>query len=235
MRRPLDAPLELADVQEITAADFDLDNATNQALEQRPEIHLAEIQIDVNRKNVQMARSDYYPVVSVQYQNTQAGDHPGLGGSQFTEAWQWNVAAVASWRFWDWGETYHDVQAKKRDVNIAQNDLKLLKDAVKLEVKQAYLNMNASKKNISVAKKAVEQAEESYRMSYERYREQVATNTELLDAETDLTQARINYYTALYDFNTDVAALQRAIGVDYYAAPPAPVEPAEEDSEPRGQ
>jgi outer membrane protein len=52
-------------------------------------------------------------------------------------------------------------------------------------------------------------------MNEERYKYQVATATDVLDAVTLLTQARVNYYSALSDFNVAKARLERAMGRMY--------------------
>ena len=72
------------------------------------------------------------------------------------------------------------------------------------------ISKNRSK--IPAAKKAVEQGEENLRVSNERYNAQVTTSTEVLDAQTLLTQARVNYFSALYDHHLAKAALLRAVG-----------------------
>ncbi len=59
---------------------------------------------------------------------------------------------------------------------------------------------------------SIEQAEENLRMNEERYKYQVATATDVLDAVVLLAQARVNYVSALADFNIAKAALDRAMG-----------------------
>ena len=49
-------------------------------------------------------------------------------------------------------------------------------------------------------------------MSYGRYRVGEASPTELKDAENIYEQAQLNYYTALYEYNSAKAQLEKAIG-----------------------
>jgi outer membrane protein TolC len=79
-------------------------------------------------------------------------------------------------------------------------------------VKQAYLEMLRSEKNVGVSETSIAQAEENLRMNEERYKYQVATATDVLDAVVLLAQARVNYVSALADFNIAKAALDRAMG-----------------------
>ena len=41
----------------------------------------------------------------------------------------------------------------------------------------------------------------------------VGTNLDVMDAQEKLTQAQTNYYTALYNYNSSKADLDRAMGI----------------------
>ena len=58
----------------------------------------------------------------------------------------------------------------------------------------------------------VKQAKENYELSYGRYRVGEGSPTELKDAENFYEQAQLNYYTALYQYNSAKAQLEKAIG-----------------------
>jgi len=214
LRREMDTPVVIEDILLYKPFDKVLSECTSQALELRPEIKAARRQIEITGQNVRLAESGYYPSVALSYNQTQAGDIWTVDGSPYHEAHSWNVVAVASWNFWEWGRTRDEVQASRSEVSKAEYALIQVNDAVRLEVKQSYLSLEAAGKNIFVAQKAVEQAQEYYRMSEERYREQVATSTEVTDAETLLSTARSNYYRTLYQYNLAWAALERAMGLD---------------------
>lgn len=216
LRRDMDAPVRLEDILSYKPFGKGLDEAIKTGLGSRPEVQLARRQIEVNEQKVTAAKSGYYPSVSLRYTYTKEGDKWNVDGSPYHDANAWNIAAVASWNFWEWGRTRDEVQVNRTEVSKAGHALTQVQDAVQLEVKRSYLAMEAAEKNIQVATKALEQAEENYRMNEERYREQVATFTEVMDAETLLTSARTNYVSALYQFNLAVATLERAMGLDQY-------------------
>ena len=58
----------------------------------------------------------------------------------------------------------------------------------------------------------VKQAKENYELSYGRYRVGEANPIELKEAQTTYQTAQLNYYGALYQYNTAKAALEKAIG-----------------------
>ena len=68
------------------------------------------------------------------------------------------------------------------------------------------------KNQIPVAILQVKQAKENYELSYGRYRVGEANPIELKEAQTSYQTAQLNYYSALYQYNSAKAALEKAIG-----------------------
>ncbi len=212
LARPINVPVEIEDVQDFRPATQSFSEDVNEAFEQRPEIRALEVRLAQTEQSRRLAGSDYYPDISLQYDYIQEGDEPYVEGSTVHDANRWQVTAVLSWTFFEWGKTRSAV----REVDSARMQLlrtrSALEDQIRLEIKQAYLDLFEAEKNIPTTTKAVEQAEENLRVSRERYEAQVATSTEVLDAQTLLTQARTNYYRALYSHHLARARLERAIG-----------------------
>ncbi len=212
LARPLDAPMELEDVYAYIPAVLGLDDYVDQAMHTRPELEALAVRLDEVRQRERLARSEYYPEVSMQYDYIKEGDEPYVEGSAVHEGNRWQVMAVLSWTFFEWGKTSSAVE----EVKSLQRELlqvrSALQDRIRLEIKQAYLDLSEAEKNIPTTRKAVEQAEENLRVSRERYQAQVATSTEVLDAQTLLTRARTNYYRALYSHHLAKARLLRAAG-----------------------
>ena len=87
-------------------------------------------------------------------------------------------------------------------------------DAVQLDVRNCYFNLREAEKRISTTQVAVAKAEEDYHIAQVRYEAGVGTNTDVLDAQVALREARNNFNTALYDYNTSKSALQTAMGIE---------------------
>ena len=73
--------------------------------------------------------------------------------------------------------------------------------------------MKAAEANIQTAAAAIMQAENRYTIAQVRYEEGVDILLAVTDAQEKLTQARTNYCTALYEYNLNKAALEKAMGV----------------------
>ena len=212
LSRPINEPVQVEDILNYQPEAGDFDVHLNSALKNRPEIRVFDINLLQTDQQKKLARSKYFPEMAVTYDYIKEGDHPDVAGSPFHDKGRWQVMAVCSWTFWEWGKTHYSVKEQesiKRQLIQARS---AFIDQIGLEIKQAVLELSTTEKNIPTTKKAVEQAEENLRVSQERYKAQVTTSTEVLDAQTLLTQARTNYYNSLYDHNLAKAKLLRAIG-----------------------
>lgn len=210
LRRDINATLKIKDILEYKPFQIGFEESLKEALKERPEIKNAELKIEQANENVKIAKGSFFPTITLSGNYIRASDEPSLMGDIRSE--RWTVQALATFTIWDWGKRAYKVGEAKVKVTQAQDSKTQLVENIILEVKNAYLNMLVAEKNISVAEKAIEQAEENLRMNEERYKYQVATATDVLDAVTLLTQARVNYYSALSDFNIAKAKLERAMG-----------------------
>jgi len=207
LRRPINSPVKLEDIQDFSPFEHNLEYCLQMAEENRVEIKMANIDIALAEKDIKLAQKDYYPTVSL------IGSYYKIG-----EEWNveddslWDIRAVASWDFWEWGRTAYGV--KEKDSRLAQASLKKHQtlDDVSIEVQQAYLRTRAAEKFIATVETAIEQAKENFRINEERYKEQVATSTDVLIAQTLLSRTMTNYYSALYEYKIAKASLYRAMG-----------------------
>jgi len=213
LRREINAPLSVVDILEYKPFPLRFEESLEEALRQRPEIKNSEYKVAQAKESVKIARSGFFPVISLVGNYNKLSEELGLMGDLRAE--RWSMQALATFTLWEWKKTAYKVGESKVKVTQAEDSKNQLIDGIIFEVKQDYLNMLTAEKNIGVAEKAIEQAEENLRMNEERYKFQVATATDVLDAVTLLAQARVNYYSALSDFNIAKARLERAMGRMY--------------------
>jgi len=213
LRREINAPLSVVDILQYKPFPLRFEESLEEALQKRPEIKTAGLNIDQAKENVKIARSGFFPTINLTGNYGRTSEEVGLMGDLRSE--KWTVQALASMTLWDWKKTASKVGESKVKVTQAEDSKIQLVEGVTFEVKQGYLNMLQAEKSIGVAEKSIEQAEENLRMNEERYKYQVATATDVLDAVTLLAQARVNYYSALSDFNVAKARLERAMGRMY--------------------
>ncbi|MGD8344606.1 MAG: TolC family protein [Desulfobacterales bacterium] len=213
LRRRVNAPVELQDVLDYTPFVHDFEYCLNTATNNRLEITVADLDVEIAEKEVDLARKDYMPSVNLRGEYIRSGDDWEVsGGEGISDARNWNIRATAEWDFWEWGRTHFGVREKLHRLSQAQYRQEQILDNIELEVKTAYLRTRESEQNIITVEKAIEQAKENFRINQERFKEQVATTTDVLDAQTLLSDTLTNYFNALYNFKIAKATLYRAMG-----------------------
>jgi len=212
LRREVSQPVEVEDILEYQPEVFSLDECANEAFQKRPEMREAEFTLEKTQKGVKLAKSRFFPTLSLVTDYQRMGEHADLGGNPYEDPERWMVTTLFSWDVWEWGKRHYQVSASRAKVAQAEELKKQVGDVIALEVKESYLNLTEAEKNIMVAKTAIDQAEENFKLNKEKYNEQMATTTDVLDAQTLLTQAQSNYYNALSDYHIAKAKLGRAMG-----------------------
>ena len=213
LKRELLSSVEVVDILDYKPLSQSFQDCLDIARQHRPELKLSILKAEQAGKMVRAAQSEYFPTVGLVGQYARFGDTPSVSGSEYKDMESWQVMAVASWNFWEWGKTKFRVDAGRAMENQAIDQGKELNDQIALEIKSAYLLLQEAESQIAVSQKVIDQAEENFRISEARYKERVARSTEVLDAQTLLTKAKYEYTNALANYNTFYARLQRAMGV----------------------
>ncbi len=212
LSRPILSSVDVQDILVFKPEKENFDEYVEQALENRPEMKLVNINILQVEQETRLAKSKNYPEIGFTFDYIKAGDEPSVSGSPFHDANEWRATAALSWTFWEWGKTHYAVKEKESVKRELMKTKLALEDNIRLEVKEAVLRLENAEENIPTTQKAIKQGEENLRVNEERYKAQVTTITEVLDAQTLLTRARMNFYSALYNHHLARASLDRALG-----------------------
>lgn len=207
---PSDTVLSVKDQLQYTAyPDLNLDSCTVYALDNRPDGIVADYQVEQSKEALSIAKAGHLPSV------TAAVTRSLTGRDEFKEdiTGQWAAGLTASWNIFDNGQVGASVEQAKAGLRAAEESAAATKETIQLNVREQFLSLQAAEKNIQTTSKAVEQAEEDYKIAQVRYSAGVDTNLSVMDAQEKLTSARTNYYTALYNYNTSKAALDKAMGI----------------------
>lgn len=205
---PLETEISLKEELEYKPYTESLENCLAYALEHRPDIHAAKLNVAAADDAVKVAGADYLPKVYLNATNSWSGENfPGNDKST------WMVGASMNMNVFDSGITAGNVSKARSELYKQQEVERQLVLAVNLEVKSAYLNLREAEKRIGTAKVAVVKAEEDYKIAQVRYSAGVGTNIDVMDSQVALTKAKNNYVQALYSYNTSKASLDEAIGL----------------------
>jgi outer membrane protein len=213
LRRQVNSPVSVVDILDFTPWVQSIEDCLSQAKNNRLEIQVTDLEIQIAGKDYKLSQRDFYPSVNLVGTWTKRGtDWDVDGGKGISDKDFLDIRATATWDFWQWGRTRYGVKEKLSRLSQAKLRKEQVLDNIDLEVKQAYLKVQESQKNITTIEKAIEQAKENLRITEERYKEQVSTTTDVLVAQTLLTETMTNYYNALYDFKIAKAILYRGLG-----------------------
>ena len=188
------------------------DECVEYAIEHRPDGKSAAYAVKRAEANVDYSKSGYRPNVSAVVQGSIYGEG-AFKADHSNGQERWSAGLQLSWDIFDNNVTAAQVQQAKSAQRKAESVARQQLDTIRLEVHTAYTNLKISEENIKITSAALKQAEEQYLIYKVRYEEGVDTNYVVMNAQEKLTQARTNYFSALYSYNTSKAQLEKAMGV----------------------
>lgn len=181
------------------------EQAIDTARDSRPELKLAEIRVEGTNQTVKLTKKSYFPTVSLegQYQR---------GGKSWNSNYGYNFGAYLTFPSINAMLIRNEIKEAKYLYDKELANARNTQNAIYLEIQNAYLQLEEKRNQLPVAILQVKQAKENYELSYGRYRVGEASPTELKDAENSYEQAQLTYYTALYEYNSAKALLEKSIG-----------------------
>lgn len=191
---------------------FELPSLIEEAIKNRPVLEGFRLGIENLEKSVTLAKSDYYPEISLAGRYEQNGDDFGADNNDYSNDHNASVSLQANWVFFEWGKTAAQVSRQRFSKQALVEKMRGLEDRIRLETKSAFLDLAVAEKNIATAEDGLKQAKESWRITRLQYQNQVTTSTEVLDARAFLSQAETNYYRAIYEYWIALAKLESAVG-----------------------
>lgn len=229
--------VEPQDRPEVVPLALDLERSLRTALEARPELRAA--RLDVRGKGLERKIAENQLLPKVNFvgaigvngmggtdRQVLFGDPPAPVPANPTAVGGYGSALglLTDGRFYDYlfGATIEipldNAQAKadyaRANVNFDQSRLSLqrLQEMITLEIKQAVSNLETDLKSIEATRIARELAEENLRNQQARYDVGLATTKDILDFQEQLTRARFAEIEALTRYNIDVAEMRRVEG-----------------------
>ncbi len=206
---PADTIIRPQDTLTYRRYDATLSDCTSYALENRADAAMADYAIKRAESAKKAAKAGWRPNVNASV--TKELDTENFLSSKTTD--RWTAGVSASWNIFDGGITRAQVNQADAALTRAQEEAAQTREQIQLDVQSAFLQLHAAEKNIGTTRASVALAEENYKIAQVRYAAGVGTNLDVMDASRKLTEARSNYFTALYNYNTAKASLDRYMGV----------------------
>ena len=209
MGRAITTEFTVSPVPETSLIDTDLAAARTRALEQRPEIKEARLQVKQAELDKRVKKSEYIPDVSAAF--TYASPR------NFDEFIPKNFAAVGvsvNWEVFDWGRKKNQLAEKQKAIEQANNTLRDAESNVMIEVGARMRDLQQAAQALRVARLKQETARENMRVSMNKYKLESALFSDVLQTQATLADADYQYQQALMAFWTAKAEYEKAIGAD---------------------
>ena len=206
MGLPGEENYKVLDKLDMKKYDYDFSTVLNKAYQTRPELISYRKKAKASEMMVRASRRSFFPNLEG------VGQYQVGGGAHFGDEYGWTVGAQLTY-------TNTNLMYMKKQVDEAKAthkkdvaDLDIAEQNVYLEVKQASINLKNAQESIPVTALSLKHAQEQYRLASGRYQTGVGDAIELKDSEITYRNARLDYLSALLQYNVSVANLERVIG-----------------------
>ncbi|MGD9899218.1 MAG: TolC family protein [Calditrichaceae bacterium] len=186
------------------------DELIGNAFKNRPEILGMTNQLDVQKYNIRIFKSEYLPSIVA----TASYDWSGESASDMDDYWFAGVSLELP--LFNGFSTKAKVSESKAEQTALEYDLENLRQTVGLEVWNAYLRVRESRQAIDNTVKFLERANENLNISEGEYREGIGSMLEVIDAQTVLISAEESHINSLADHQIAIANLDRVIGISRF-------------------
>jgi outer membrane protein TolC len=207
LNRPLTTPIDAATIP-TTAGEQEeaLEILWTRALDRRPELDRIEQLKRASTAQVQAARKQRWPTLSL-------GLDAGTQGEDFRfgDGYNFGVASlVFTWRIFDGGgdaARVRSAQAAERQLVLRQEEVA---QRIRLEVQQSLDRLQTARASLATAAARADAARAAFRIASRKRDEGVINQVEFIDARSTLTSAELNLNLTRYDVLARRAELEYA-------------------------
>ena len=197
----------LTDTLSVVPFSIPLDSVKSVTFETRPELLAAQARVEASRSLVTAAWDQNLPTLSATGSLT-------WSNFDYTPLFRrWSAGLTLSLPLFQGFAIAGQVEQAQAAADAAEANLQVLHESVVLEVEQAYFNLKEAGDRLDATSKIVEQAEQNLLLAERQYAAGVGTALEASDARLSLSNARISRIQALFDYNSALVQLQKAMGV----------------------
>jgi len=209
LNRPLDTELTNVDVgAEVSARTQALDDLRSAALANRPELAELAHLTRASEAQVQVAKAERWPTVSLGADAGTQGEEYEFGrGSNYA-----TVSLLLNWTFFDGGARRAGVRQANAVARRTATQFDELTQQVQLEVQQSLDRLNTSADSLATADARSEAARAAFRIASRKRDEGAISQVEFIDARESLTRAELNLNV------TRFSVLARQAELDYATA-----------------
>lgn len=187
---------------------------TKTALENNPQIIVAQHGIESARQNIEKQRAANEPTVDLVgrhgYTDVLRGNDDPFGTSSGTSN---SIGVQLSYLLYEGGGIQARIGEAQQRYNQALDQLEKVKRTVQLQTHNAYLNVLSNISRVKASKQALESTKTALEAIQTGYEVGTRTSVDVLNARRDLLQAQRDYSNARYDYVLNTLNLKYAAGL----------------------
>jgi outer membrane protein TolC len=176
-------------------------------------MNLKALGIDINKWEIQMAKSGWRPQVNAALGYIYRSNN--LGNMFNNRHNNWNVGFAVTVPLFDGFSTKAKVDAAKARYAQAALEKEDLVAQIAVDIRQACLDLQQAQAIIDSSKDNVDEAREALKISEVSFDNGEGTNLDVLDAQVSLSQIQKNLSEGIYDYLMAAAFLDRTMGHSY--------------------
>ncbi|MCR4293290.1 MAG: TolC family protein, partial [Candidatus Kuenenia sp.] len=189
---------------EIQHLDVTLEGLENLASKNRPELKRYDHAIKRNEAQLKLSKKDYYftdfePMVEYMQEDGKS------------DTW---ASAISINIPWLWPKNRAKVKEANEDLSASKSEYRYINNKTLFEVKDYYVKLQSSESTVNLFKTGViPQAEQSLKAAQIGYETDTIDFLSLIDSQRVLLNSQLQYYKSVVDYETNLANLERAVGV----------------------
>jgi outer membrane protein len=189
-------------------AEWDLETARKQALEQRPELREAQLQTKIAAMDVRRERAKYIPDLSLQV------SYLGFQNVNFLPQNAGSAGFVLQWQPFDWGYKKHRIAELKATTEQKATAEQDVAQRVLLDVEDKFRKLEEARMLLDAQTDQRKAEQVRFVEITNRYNQQSALLSDLLQQQAAVSQAEAQYQQALAGLWTARAEFEKAIGME---------------------
>jgi len=206
--RDVRTAFEVENVSTLSVLDVDVEAAQRHALESRPEVRQARLNVTQAELDRRVTRADRLPEVSAAVSYSSNFNMSVLPANLAT------AGVKVKWEPFDWGRRSRELATKTRTIEQAQLAVREAEDRAVVDINVRFRTLGEKRALLRVAEMAQTAAREKVRVKTNQYQVQAAMLNDVLQLRGELAGSDDRYQQALLAFWAAKADFELAIGED---------------------
>lgn len=202
---------EINSIDDIESKELFVPEYSSQHINKRSEIQAIKSEIQSLESLINVQKSAFYPTIDLSASLSKYYENRSGTGMEIFPEEQRNILVNASWRIYQGGKNFDQIEIFKRQRAQKNAKLSQLLLDIQLQLDEAVLNYELANNNHKTSTVALEQAEENYKIISIRYKEGLDNTTNVIDANYLLINAKQRYFNSYYDKFLAIETIKRVL------------------------